>query len=389
MGSETAASKRVLLVGYRKPVATALDKRGIPFAVWHEKPFKRAPRCLGTIAAPFPGSKPAIRAFIESHFAPLGPFTDVIAGTEASVLPASVSRRVLGARKSKDATIIRCHDKLLMKDELSRHGIPMTDYLPGNTDLKPPAVIARLGSPVVVKDPRNSGGRGMEIIDSAEALGALKKRRALYERYVDAPEMSVESFIRNGRVMFANCTGYYVKRCANIIPAPIPESTREEVLRVNASVIRALKTSWGMAHTEFYLAERGVLFGEIALRPPGGHIMECMSLAHGFDAWDAFVAGELDLPWDWSLWPDEPRAHAASVLLHAGEGRLKSVSGIEEVRADPACVKIRMMTAVGGQVHAREGAGDSTAYALFRADTDRAVREAVDRCLANVRFDLA
>ncbi|NNE07556.1 MAG: ATP-grasp domain-containing protein [Gemmatimonadetes bacterium] len=389
MGSESVNSKRVLLVGYRKPVAAVLERRGIPFAVWHEKPFKREPRCLAAVTAPFPRSKPAIRAFIEAHFAPLGPFTDVIAGTESSVLPASVSRRALGARRSKDATIIRCHDKLLMKDELSRHGIPMTDYLPGDTELSPRAVIERLGRPVVLKDPRNSGGRGMVMVGSAEELGALERRRALYERFVDAPEMSVESFIRNGRVVFTNCTGYHVKRCANVIPAPIPAGTRKEVLRVNAAVIEALKTSWGMAHTEFYLTERGVLFGEIALRPPGGYIMECMTLAHGFDAWDAFVAGELDLPWEWSQWPDEPRGHAASVVLHAGEGRLESVHGIDEVRADPACVKLRMLTAPGELVHAREGAGDSTAYALFRADTGRAVREAVDRCLRLVRFELA
>ena len=34
----------------------------------------------------------------------------------------------------------------------------------------------------------------------------------------------------------------------------------------------------------------GLLFGEIALRPPGGYIMNAMHHAYGFDPWAAFVA---------------------------------------------------------------------------------------------------
>lgn len=52
---------------------------------------------------------------------------------------------------------------------------------------------------------------------------------------------------------------------------------------MNHQVIKALNIKWGLTHLEYYGDRNGELFGEIALRPTGGYIMELIKCAYDFD----------------------------------------------------------------------------------------------------------
>ncbi len=383
--SPEVADKCVLVVGHRPALEKTLERLQIPFAVWHDKPIQRIPKCLKSCTSFFPSTAKDIRRFLEQEFTELGPFTHVIAGTESSVYAASVSRRVLNARKSKDSIALRCSDKQQMKLLMRENNVPMTDFLTRSESLSPEFVFEQLGPKVVIKERKSSGGRGISFANCVEDVAARKDRSVLYERFVNASEMSIETFVRGGEIQFTNTTNYLVSQHANIVPANIPEPVLAKALAINRQVIEALDLVWGLTHAEFYWTDDFVLFGEVGLRPPGGYIMECMSIAFGLDAWEAFVATELDLDY---VFPNGNVCTSGVAMLHAGEGTLVKVQNVEEVESLPTCVRFKLLVKPGDQVQTRTAVSEVSAYGLFAADAVDATVSDVRRCLERVRFEM-
>ncbi len=377
--------RRVLVVGWRAGIGRALESLGIPFAIWHRAPLKNPPAGVHIEVAPFPSTSKTVRDHAQP-FVERGPFTHVIAGTEDAVVTASYARRELGARRSKHTTVRRCHDKLFMKDALTKHGVPMTPYVDGNTVRAPSDVIDVLGAPVVVKDRTASGGRGMELVHTSEEAAHSPLKRRIAERFVDAPEVSIESFVARGEVRFENVTEYLQKKHVNGVPAALPEPLRTRCLELSRRVIAALRIEWGITHLEVYLTSEGPLFGEVALRPPGGYIMEAMGLAYDFDAWMAFVSVELDLEF---AFPTEAPYRAAAVVLHPGAGTVTAIHGEAEVAADPNVKRLRLKVAPGDAIDPRAGVGADVGYALIRAPDRLALLESIGRTQKTLVFEMA
>lgn len=357
---------RVLVVGPRRGLCDALRRHRIDFAVWSD-PVRRVNRAQFVHAAPLYQSRARAReeaiGLLERH----GAFTHVIAGSEAGVLPAAVARRALGARVSSHTTVLRCRDKLLMKRHLAEHGVPMTAFLEAAPDQSPRRMRDVLGGKIVVKDRTSSGGRGLVVAEDVRTLEAARGRGRIAERFIDAPEISVESFVSRGEILFRNVTEYVRKGHVNLLPAGLDEATRDAVMALNQHVIESLRIEWGITHLEMYLTGEGPLFGEIALRPPGGYIMELIEIAWGFSAWDAFLAVELDLP---AAFPGEAPRTAVASVLHPGAGRVTRLDGADALRADPRVVTCKLDIAVGDTVGPRLGVGNEVGHVLL-AGKDR------------------
>ena len=375
---------RVLIVGYRTGLSDALTRLGIAHGVWHDRPLKTRRSFLTKLVRDFPRSRDAIHA-VAALLATDGPFSHVIAGTEAAVYPASVLRRYLGARLSKNSIALRCHDKLLMKTYLCERGIPMTDFLPGGMVDNDADIIRLLGTPVVVKSRLESGGRNMVFAGDTAVLARHNLRGRILERYVDAPEWSIESFINKQCILFENVTQYYVKGEVNLLPAPLPPAQYQELLVFNRRVIAAMRISWGMTHLEVYRTPQGILFGEIALRPPGGYLMELLDASYGINAWDALVAMELDLPFEF---PEQARFCSASCVFHPGVGQLRAVENWEQARALPAVFRSRLKYRPGQSIRRRHSVGEDVAYLLLKDSDSTQLIKNVDWVRDRLRFIL-
>ncbi len=369
----STAGQRVLLMGYRAAAGRALKELGVPFVVWSETELKVSPSGARVHTAPFGRTGPESRRRAAA-LSGMGPFTHVIAGTESSVVAASHARRVLGARLSKHTTAHRCHDKLAMKTTLREHGIPMADFVDGNRESDWSRLHDRLGSPLVVKNRKNAGGFGIDLVH-ADERPSVPLRHRIVERFVDAPEASVESFVVDGSIVFENVTEYYRKRHVNIVPAPREVDRPDGVRRISRQVIESLEISWGVTHMETFLTPAGPLFGEIALRPPGGFIMDLLKLAYGFDAWRGFVSVELGLPFDF---PAAPVACAAAVVLHPGAGRVTRIAGLDAIRDHPNVVRARLRIAAGERVESRRSVSKNVGHVLLRAPDRDALLAAID-----------
>lgn len=360
---------RVLVIGPRRGLVEALRRRRIPFSVWQEKPLPAWPGAERLVASPLWKSTDRIKRTVRREFNDT-PCTHVIAGTEAASYPAAIARRLLGARSSETTTALRCRDKLAMKEYLREFDVPMTAFLAESAAANAAEVFARLGSPVVRKSRKSSGGRTLEILYRQRDLVLQHGNRNILESYVAAPEASIESFINGGGIHFTNITGYHEKGRVNFVPAALDAATAETIEALNRRVIAALKIRWGITHLEVYLAKTGLLFGEIALRPPGGYIMNALQHAWGFNPWEAFLAMELDEPF---AFPAHPLAYTAVEVLHPGPGTVTAIRGESLLRDHPAMREFRLKIRPGDRIAPRASVGEDTGY-LLHASASPAAR---------------
>jgi len=356
---------RVLVTGPRRGLIDVLRQRGIPFSVWQEREFFVVAGTQRSVMAPLWNSPEKIREQIRTSF-PDQQFSHVIAGTEAGVLVASVARRQLGARLSSTVTGARCRDKLLMKQHLAGFGIPMTRFMADTPDLDPQNVFAVLGTPVVRKFRKSSGGKGLQMLFRPEQYVPGRNGSSILERFVDAPEASIESFIDRGRIRFTNITQYQRKGHSNFVPAAFDAALERTLLSLNERVITALGIGWGMTHLEVYLTTQGPLFGEIALRPPGGYIMNALQHAWDFNPWEAFLAMELGEDFQF---PECAVRYAAAEVFHPGAGVIVAVHGKSRVLDEEGVKEFRVKVKSGDVIDPRTGLGQDAGYVVHTSAT--------------------
>lgn len=359
---------RVLVIGPRLGLVEVLRKRRIPFSIWQEKQASGWPDAEKLLTSPLWKTSNRVKQTIRDAFDATH-CTHIIAGTEAATYPAAIARRLLGARYSKITTALRCRDKLAMKQYLCDFGVPMTKFMAESAATDTAGVFEALGCPVVRKSRKSSGGKTLQIIHRENDLVLKHGNRNILEKYVSAPEASIETFINNGKIRFTSITEYHEKGFVNFVPAAFDAALSGAIQDLNRSVIEALKIRWGITHLEVYLTKNGPLFGEIALRPPGGYIMNAIRYAYDFNPWEAFVAMELDEPFDF---PDRPLAYTAVEIFHPGAGLVTSVKGESPLREHPSTREYRLKIRPGDRIPRRESVGQDTGHILHASDSPAA-----------------
>ncbi|KAA3641492.1 MAG: ATP-grasp domain-containing protein [Proteobacteria bacterium] len=369
----------ILMIGYRQQLAKTLYKMAIPYSIVTEKPVKTPPAGVDEVVImPFAQIDKALNVNdLNSNGLKLkNTPSHVIAGTESGVFPAAVLRRIFNARRSSKALLNRCTDKMAMKEYLSDHDIPMAGFVTHRKGVTAESLVKKLGLPVVVKDRKNSGGRNVVIAKTVAELHPLLATQRLYEQYINAAEGSIESFIENGEIIFASITEYHTNKVANIVPAGYPPDEIKAIRSLNVQVIKSLNIKWGLTHLEYYRDKKATLFGEVALRPPGGYIMELIKCAYDFDPWEVFVKIELGLPVD--KLPSEPVRACGAVLLHPGAGIVKAVS-LPNKTDYPTLTKATIKVNKGDPIKPRDGVGESVGHCFFCAQQYSDVKDDIDR----------
>lgn len=369
----------VLLVGFRAGIVRAAERLGVQLAVVDRRP---PPAALAD----------RLRAhFVHEWSGPEAPLVEaaqralqgrrvsaVLALTEGAVLPAAHLRAALGAPGSDVATAERCSDKRAMKAAVRAAGIRCAPYAEVGPATRAEELVRELGLPLVLKHPRASGSRGQCIARDLAVARRELPGHALAEGFVRGVEMSVEGFLRDGELLFMSTTEYLVPLHANIVPASVGADVREGLRALFTAATAALGLRLGVAHMEVFLTEDGLVFGELAARPPGGRLMPLMQRAFGFDPYEALLRLALRRGVEF---PSAPRRYAGTWILHPGPGIVGRVAGVEAARGVPGVRKVSLRVAPGDRVLPRLGSGQDVGY----IDADGATRAAVARALLDAR----
>lgn len=297
----------------------------------------------------------------------LGQAAGVVALGEAAVVPAAHLRAQLGIDGIAVTTACACTDKSLMKRQVAAAGIPTARFFPLPAATDAATLVDIVGLPLVLKRRVGSGGRDLQVYRQQSAMPERVEAGWLAESWIDGVEMSVESLVVDQVAVFTNLTQYLEPRWANVVPADPGNLPVKQILGLNESVIKALGIDRGMTHMELFVTGRGPVFSEIAVRPPGGFIMDLLRVAYDFEPWTAVFDIECGR---------QPQLPEAAVcvsgvrLFHPGPGMVASVSGQDRVSALPGLVRLQCSARAGMTIGARHGAGQAIGHVVFAGSRD-------------------
>jgi biotin carboxylase len=188
--------------------------------------------------------------------------------------------------------------------------------------------------------------------------------------------MSVESFVIDSQICFVNLTEYLLPLWANVVPAALDAEQEQRVRTLNTQLIEHFGVVRGMVHIEMFLTHAGPVFGEIALRPPGGQVMRLIERAYAFDPWEAVLQIELG---SCPELPQRAQTYAGVWFIHPGPGTVTRMQGIGVAERVPGAFEISCRARVGDVITPRGGSGESTGHVMVEGASRRAVVEGLER----------
>lgn len=368
----------VLVLGHRLGIVKALENLKIDFLVWGYKEIKSKSKAQITIVREFPKEK-------EDYLSvdPLmSSVTHVIAGGELAVIPSSKIRSWLNLSRNPHSVILRCTDKLKMKNYLHQKCIPMTPHISAK-DLKTSSIVSEYGLPLMAKPKLSSGGKGIVKIASAEQLKNFNSKGYYFEKTIQGTEGSIESFILDKEIIFSSITEYYKNGLCNKVPATYDIQTQKKIKELNKLIIEALNIKWGMTHVEYYITKDEILFGEVALRPPGGYILDDMSLAYNQDMWEVFVRVELQMK---EIRINDFFQFTSSIIIYPNEGVVKEHTDKKDLNIE-SLNKISIKLKKGSVVGQRDGVGQDYGYAILANKNQEKLNSDVDKFYSDFKVE--
>jgi biotin carboxylase len=320
--------------------------------------------------------------------------TAVLGFTEWQVTAAALMQDQLGVPGPSLHAAVVSRNKALQRATFAAHGIRQPEFVV-TEDLASVRDWALQRLPVVVKPLTSAGSFGVELVANADELRAVEQRRAgegrlLVEAAVAGPEFSWEALVRDGQVLFSNVTAKETTGPPGFVETghraghELPAGTGAAVERMARAVIAAMRVQTSLVHLEFKVGDAGPVLIEVAVRTPGGFIMDIVSLAHGIDLYEAVVRLALGLDLEVPA-PTRPARRAASLFVLAEPGEVVEVSGLAEVQAHPAVVRAESNFAVGAVVPPLRSSAERAAFAILAAPGDEELDRAVEFCRGRLR----
>jgi biotin carboxylase len=314
-----------------------------------------------------PEAVPAMARDALAHYIPVGSLADedvVVATVRELARQLRIDRveclwepyMMLAARLREEldlpgltvAQTVPFRDKEQMKQLLDAAGLRTPRHEATETVAGVWAAAERIGFPLIVKPVAGAGSADTYQADSTADLDAILPMlqhvpRVSVEEFVDAEEFTYDTICADGQVLFENICWYLPRPLLTKLHewiSPVEVALREldapdlqDGRALGAAVLRVLGFRDGFTHMEWYRkADREVVFGEIAARPPGGRMVHLMNFATDadlFSAWaQAVIRGRISQPID-------RRYNAAGIFKRAeGAGRITHYQGLDHLLAE-------------------------------------------------------
>lgn len=364
----------VLIVGRRGRCYRAALKLGHNVFLWSDGPLheSRKEKLSGCIETSFESAE---KMLLKAEIAAIREFNIeyVIAATESSVDIAAMVRQEFKLTGTPLNITRILHNKNEMKLKALEHNIPITKFHLINDKDTPQELVDKLGLPLVVKPLAESGARGVMVLQSLAEVALHSKPGLLAEAFVEGSEISVETLIHNGVPIFHNITDYLHRWKKSILPANLTLALQEKIIAINDQVIKGFGVKNGMTHAEFYLTKTGLVFGEMAVRPPGGYYMELIQYAYGFNPWKTYV--ELETGATPTPLPVKANKFACVLMIHPGPGTIDEIFGIEQCKALKEIDQFKLNIAAGDEVYPHDSTSSEVGHVFMSGDSQEILLE--------------
>ena len=270
------------------------------------------------------------------------------ATVEAHVMAAARVREACGIQGTSVRTAFLCRDKPAMKEVLREGGVRCARSLGSSDPDEIRAFAEDVGYPLVVKPRSAAGASGTYRVDGTEDLDAVLRETGVgrgaqvaVEEFIEGHEAFYDTLTLDGVVVHDFVTHYYpnvleAMRTRWISPRfvttnridTVPEY--EEVREMGRRVSGLLEIGTSPTHMEWFVGPKGLVFSEIACRPPG------------VGAWDLYcAANEMDLYREWAMavvhgrTESRPsRRYSAGIiaLRPDRDGVIRGYEGVDEIQ---------------------------------------------------------
>jgi biotin carboxylase len=349
----------------------AAQRLGIPTVVCDERPG------AGDVAVSSEDSAGVRRVAVDANARGL-----IAPGTDWPVRIAAYVAEDLGLPHPLPVdTAVRCTNKIAQREAFDAAGVPQPEW----SVTEPP------GYPCVVKAPDRQGQRAMMVIGHPDELDAAalaarrgsRSGRAVFERYVDGPEVTVNGFSVDGRFTpiavtardhFDGAPGVAQR---HVYPSGLDD---EAAAATAAAAVAALGIRQGPSYVQLILSPRGPRMMEVAARLGGGHDSEICRLAAGVDLAAAAVRAAVGEPVDEATLTPRPSGACVIEFLRAAEGELLATDGPPEAT---------FYHAPGHRYGPLRTATDRAGYVIAQAATREEALARARQAVEQVRFEIA
>ncbi|MEU7583947.1 ATP-grasp domain-containing protein [Streptomyces sp. NPDC041068] len=329
------------------------------------------------------------------------PLARVISMIEDGLESAAAATTALGLPGTGLDTVRVLQDKLAFRELLAERGIEGVAARLGHDEADIRAFVAEFG-PAVIKPRYGSGSLGVRLVEGPDAVPEVAAWAAefglhtfIMEQYLRGPEFSVEAFSFAGEHVVVAYTAKekldsFVE-VGHIQPAAIDADTTARIESLVTRMLDAVGVKDGPSHSEVIVTAEGPRLVESHNRRGGDRIADLVTEVYGTDI-DALAFlwyADRTAP----ITPGPARGGGAIRFLTAEPGIVESVTGADEVRADPRVVTLQLSAAPGGTVAPIAWSYDRSGLLMVRGDSADEARalahELADRISIKTRPDTA
>jgi biotin carboxylase len=299
--------------------------------------------------------------------------------------------------------IAACRNKYQTRCTLQAAGIPIPAYRLFRSEEGVSKALEQLPLPVIVKPTHGSGSVGVRLCVSREsamqwAAQILRQNtnerrlpvlpEGLVEEFISGTEYSVETFEHS----VIGITRKHVSDPPSFVetghdfPACLSPSDRDQISMTVLSTLAALGLTWGPAHTELKIGERGLAVIEVNPRLAGGQIPTLVEKATGIDLIRSTLESARGCPPTCSAQP----SGFASIrfVLSQGEGILDKASGIDIALSTPGVVDVQMYRKRGEQVLRKGDFRDRIGHVISVSHDAETAAASADKALGTLALEV-
>jgi biotin carboxylase len=289
------------------------------------------------------------------------PLDAIVCHREYGLVPAAHVAEELGLPSNPVEVVLRTRDKHATRETLRRAGFTQPRVFRIETPADARAIASSPGR-WIVKPPSAVASAGVTLLESPADLEAAWERAlavsadgsVLIEEYVEGEELSVEGIAGDEPRIVALTAKWTTQaphfiELRHVVPAPLSPAARSRVADAVAAAVHALGVRIGLFHVEVFVTPTDVVIGEVHARAGGDCIPILVDLAYGMEfyglSFDQLRGAPIEAP-------AESTRRAGIVFFAAPQGRLRSVTGLDELRAQPDVVHVHLDVEPGDDIPA-------------------------------------
>lgn len=360
-------------------------------------------------------------ARIVLDYASTTPIHAVVGVDDTAAVAAAVIAAKFGFPHNPETSVAAARNKFLMRELLSRRGVPVPGYARFSIDEDPATLAARVRFPCVVKPFALSASCGVirandasELVQAVQRVAVLLTRlnqaaelqpreedpghQILIEDFIPGQEVAVEGLLTDGKLRVLALfdkpdplDGPYFEETIYVTPSRLPPDVQEALQACAGRAAQALGLREGPVHGELRVNEQGVWVVEMAARSIGGRCSQPLRFAAGMSLEELILRHALRHT---LLLPMPELAEATGpagvmMLPIPRAGVLREVRGQDEAGAMPGIESVEITAQVGEALIPLPEGTRYLGFLVARGESPQAVESALREAHRRLEFVIA